>query len=61
RALPWPPRRQPNDEGARQTVASATVWRATAFIASERTEHDVPHAVACRALGMSESWFYKLA
>jgi putative transposase len=30
-----------------------------AFIASQRTEHDVPHAVACRALGVSESWFYK--
>jgi putative transposase len=30
-----------------------------AFIASQRTEHAVPHAVACRALGLSESWFYK--
>ncbi|WP_432907976.1 IS3 family transposase [Micromonospora matsumotoense] len=30
-----------------------------AFIASQRTEHSVPHAVACRALGVSESWFYK--
>jgi putative transposase len=30
-----------------------------AFIASQRTEHNVPHAVACRALGVSESWFYK--
>jgi putative transposase len=30
-----------------------------AFIASQRTEHDVPNAVACRALGISESWFYK--
>jgi transposase InsO family protein len=29
------------------------------FIASQRTEHNVPHAVACRALGVSESWFYK--
>ena len=28
-------------------------------IASQRTEHKVPHAVACRALGVSESWFYK--
>jgi putative transposase len=28
-------------------------------IASQRTEHGVPHAVACRALGVSESWFYK--
>jgi hypothetical protein len=30
-----------------------------AFIASRRTEHDVPHAVACRALNVSQSWFYK--
>lgn len=29
------------------------------FIASQRTDHDVPHALACRALGVSESWFYK--
>lgn len=29
------------------------------FIASQRTEHRVPHAVACRALDVSESWFYK--
>jgi putative transposase len=30
-----------------------------AFIASRRTDHRVPHAVACRALDVSESWFYK--
>ena len=30
-----------------------------AFIADQRTSHDVPHAVACRALVVSESWFYK--
>ena len=30
-----------------------------AFISSQRTEHAVPHAVTCRALGLSESWFYK--
>ncbi|MEV4693560.1 IS3 family transposase [Micromonospora echinospora] len=29
------------------------------FIASQRTEHEVPHALVCRALGVSESWFYK--
>lgn len=28
-------------------------------IASQRTDHGVPHAVACRALGVSTSWFYK--
>jgi putative transposase len=30
-----------------------------AFISSQRTEHGVPHAVTCRALGLSQSWFYK--
>lgn len=29
------------------------------FIASQRTEYVVPHAVSCRALDVSESWFYK--
>jgi hypothetical protein len=29
------------------------------FIAAQRTDHHVPHAVACRALGVSQSWFYK--
>ena len=29
------------------------------FIASQRTEHRVPHALCCRWLGVSESWFYK--
>ena len=29
------------------------------FIASQRTEFGVPHAVACRVLEVSESWFYK--
>ena len=33
--------------------------RVAAFVAFQRTEHSVPHAVACRALGVSESWFYK--
>jgi len=28
-------------------------------IASQRTEHKVPHALTCRVLGVSESWFYK--
>jgi putative transposase len=30
-----------------------------AFIGSQRTEHAVPHTLSCRALGLSESWFYK--
>jgi len=29
------------------------------LIAAQRVEHGVPHATACRALGVSESWFYK--
>lgn len=29
------------------------------FIAAQRIEHRVPHAVACRVLGVSQSWFYK--
>ena len=30
-----------------------------AVIASQRAEHRVPAVVACRALGVSRSWFYK--
>ncbi|BAV43952.1 IS3 family transposase [Mycobacterium ulcerans] len=29
------------------------------FIADQRTKHQVPHAVSCAILGVSESWFYK--
>ena len=29
------------------------------FVAAQRTEHGVPHAVSCRALDVSQSWFYK--
>jgi putative transposase len=29
------------------------------FIADQRTTFEVSHAVACRALSVSESWFYK--
>lgn len=29
------------------------------FIAAQRAEHGVPHAVACRALDVPESTFYK--
>jgi transposase InsO family protein len=32
-----------------------------AVIASQRVEHGIPHAVACRALGVSQAWFYKWA
>ena len=30
-----------------------------AFIAAQRAEHRVPFAVSCRALGVSQAWFYK--
>jgi putative transposase len=30
-----------------------------ALIAAQRSEHGIPHAVACRALGVSQAWFYK--
>lgn len=29
------------------------------FIASQRAEHHIPHAVACRALEVSQPWLYK--
>src|SRR3954447_5603891 len=29
------------------------------FIASQRTDHEVPHATCCRWLDVSELWFYK--
>jgi transposase InsO family protein len=30
-----------------------------AFIATQRTQFQVPHATACRALGVSQAWLYK--
>ena len=30
-----------------------------AFIAAQRADHGIPHAVSCRALGVSEGWFFK--
>ena len=32
-----------------------------AFIAAQREQHRIPHAVACRALGICQSWYYKWA
>ena len=29
------------------------------FIAAQRADYGVPHAVACRAMGVSQAWFYK--
>jgi putative transposase len=30
-----------------------------AFIVAQRAQHGIPHATACRALQVSEAWFYK--
>jgi putative transposase len=30
-----------------------------ALIAAQRDQHQIPHTTACRALGVSRSWFYK--
>jgi putative transposase len=32
-----------------------------AFIAAQREQHRIPHAVSCRALGTCQSWYYKWA
>jgi putative transposase len=29
------------------------------FIAAQRAQHGIPHATSCRALGVSQAWFYK--
>ncbi|WP_157845460.1 hypothetical protein [Kitasatospora phosalacinea] len=29
------------------------------MISDQRTGHGIPHSVSCRALGVSEAWFYK--
>jgi transposase InsO family protein len=31
----------------------------TAFIVAQREQHHIPHTTACRALGVSQAWFYK--
>jgi transposase-like protein len=40
-------------------VKKATPMSVASFIASQRTDHGVPHAKCCRWLGLSESWFHK--
>jgi hypothetical protein len=29
------------------------------FIATQRAQFGIPHAIGCRALGVSQAWFYK--
>jgi transposase len=43
----------PLGEGRDGAVAVA------AFIAAQRDKHRIPQALSCRALGVSQSWFYK--
>jgi hypothetical protein len=31
----------------------------TVLIAAQRAIYGIPHAVSCRALGVSQAWFYK--
>jgi putative transposase len=40
-------------------VAAADPAAVAGVISDNRTEHGIPHTVSCRALGVSESWFYK--
>jgi transposase InsO family protein len=40
-------------------VAEADPAVAVGVISSCKAEQDIPHRVACRALGVSESWYYK--
>lgn len=40
-------------------VAVADPAAVVGVISDFRTEHGIPHRVACHALGMSESWFYR--
>ncbi|MGN9784582.1 IS3 family transposase [Nonomuraea sp. ZG12] len=30
-----------------------------AFVSSQKTEHGIDHITSCRALGVSQSWYYK--
>jgi transposase-like protein len=30
-----------------------------AFVAAQRAQYRIPHATTCRALGLSQAWFYK--
>ncbi|MFV5998550.1 IS3 family transposase [Streptomyces sp. NPDC056231] len=40
-------------------VAAVDPAAVAGVISGNRTEHGIPHTVSCRALGVSESWFYK--
>ncbi|MFF7234456.1 IS3 family transposase [Streptomyces sioyaensis] len=40
-------------------VAEADPAVLAGVISDQRTDHGIPHTVACRALGVSEAWYYK--
>jgi putative transposase len=40
-------------------VAAADPAALVGAISDHMTEHGIPHTVACRALGVSQAWFYK--
>ena len=40
-------------------VAAADPAALVGAISDQRTVHGIPHTVACRALGVSQAWFYK--
>ncbi|MGP4050249.1 hypothetical protein [Streptomyces sp. 2A115] len=40
-------------------VAAAAPATVAGVISNQRTEYGIPHTVSCRALGVSQSWFYK--
>ena len=40
-------------------VAAADPARLAGVISDCKAEQDIPHTLACRVLGVSESWFYK--
>jgi transposase InsO family protein len=40
-------------------VAAADPAAIVGAISDQRTGHGIPHSVACRALGVSQAWFYK--
>jgi hypothetical protein len=52
-------RNPPSESRAGRSGPTPTRDEVASFIASDRTEHRVPHATCWRWLGVSESWFYR--
>jgi putative transposase len=49
----------PSKDGQGAPVRPLHAMTVASFIASQRTDHRVPHALSCRALGVPPSTFYK--